>query len=55
MKKTYYYFHLLILINIFHAEDNIYKIKFGLLNEKNFDIDSDLNIPYYLNYIIEYI
>ena len=54
MKKTYYYFHLLILINIFHAEDNIYKIKFGLLNEKNFDIDSDLinNIFYnriYLN------
>ena len=54
MKKTYYYFHLLILINIFHAEDNIYKIKFGLTNEKNFDIDSDLinNIFYnriYLN------
>ena len=54
MKKIEYYFLLLLLINIFSGEDKIYRIKFGLLNVKNFDIDSDLinNIFYnkiYLN------
>ena len=54
MKKIKYYFLLLLLINIFSGEDKIYRIKFGLLNVKNFDIDSDLinNIFYnkiYLN------
>ena len=38
MKKIEYYFLLLLIVNIFSGEDKIYRIKFGLLNVKNFEI-----------------